>query len=109
MPPSDGTGMFGIVTAMERKFPNFGLPRWVGEMIGERLLRNPEPRRGRTFGFLFLDTLAPLRVNGPCFVPRVLPSLALLAILLFPLRAKTVDPESRLRTVWQLDFKRANG
>ena len=109
MSPSDGVGMFGIVTAMERKFRNFGLPRWVGEMIGKRLLRNPEPRRGRTFGFLFLDTLAPIRLNGPYFAPRGLPGFALLAVFLFHCRAKSADPESRLRTVWQLDFERARG
>jgi hypothetical protein len=34
-----------------------------------------------------LDTLAPLRLNGPYFVPRGLPAFALLAILLFHSRA----------------------
>jgi len=38
-----------------------------------------------------LDTLAPLRVNGPDFVPRGLPPFALLAILLFHSRAKSAD------------------
>jgi hypothetical protein len=46
-----------------------------------------------------LDTLAPLRLNGPYFVPRGLPAFALLAILLFHSRAKSADSESRLQTV----------
>jgi hypothetical protein len=48
-------------------------------------------------------------LNGPYFVPRGLPAFALLAILLFHSRAKSADSESRLQTVWQLDFERASG
>jgi hypothetical protein len=55
-----------------------------------------------------LDTLAPLRLNGPHCVPRDLPAFALLAILLFHSRAKSADSESRLQTVWHLDFERAS-
>jgi hypothetical protein len=60
---------------------------------------DPEPRRGRRFDFLFSHTLAPLRLNGPYFVPRGLPAFALFTILLFHSRAKSADSESRLQTV----------
>jgi hypothetical protein len=56
-----------------------------------------------------LDTLAPLRLNGPYFVPRGRPAFALLAILLFHSHAKSTDSESLLQPVWQLDFERARG
>jgi hypothetical protein len=49
--------------------------------------------------FLFLDTLAPLRLNGPYFVPRGPPAFALFAILLFHSRAKSADSESSLQAV----------
>jgi hypothetical protein len=55
-----------------------------------------------------MDTLAPLRLNGPYCVPRDLPAFALLAILLFHSRAKSADSESRPQTVWHLDSERAS-
>jgi hypothetical protein len=54
-----------------------------------------------------LDTLAPLRWNGPYFVPHGPPAFARFAILLFHSRAKSAGSESRLQNAWRLDFERA--